>query len=70
MNLKHNKKGFGILLVGIILIIACLLLGALVILINAGFVSNIPVGLQVMCDSFKEDVMFSFLKGVEDEASK
>ncbi len=35
--------------------------------INAGFIDKIPVGLQIMCDSFKEDVLFNFLKGVEDE---
>ncbi len=37
--------------------------------INAGFINKIPVGLQVMCDSFKEDLLFSFLKGVEDANS-
>ncbi len=34
--------------------------------INAGEIDGIPVGLQVMCDSFREDTLFSFLKGVED----
>jgi aspartyl-tRNA(Asn)/glutamyl-tRNA(Gln) amidotransferase subunit A len=34
--------------------------------INAGKVDDVPVGLQVMCDSFKEEILFNFLKGVED----
>jgi len=35
--------------------------------INAGKIDKIPVGIQVMCDSFKEDTMFDVLKAIEDE---
>ena len=36
--------------------------------INAGTINKIPVGLQVMCGAFKEDILFDVLKAVEDES--
>lgn len=35
--------------------------------INAGKIDKIPVGIQVMCDAFREDMLFNVLNAIENE---